>query len=354
MVIVAFIAFFSPGLIYLFIHEPIGDLYGVTVEEITLINKWSNKSFQTNCEKIIREKHPIFPLAVRVKNEIEFDFFQKVNAQDVYFQNGVFFRMRSPDFKEKDDFIGRDSIDQQVAQLKRIIDVLKMPIYIVIAPNKRRLFNDKLNAVNRDKQESKTNYYWFKNAFRKHNLPCLDVNDWFIKLQKKSAYPLMSKYGVHWTQYGAYLAFDSLIRRYNYEQKKQFTTVNLNINKEVEYDVNDIDLLNLSNLFFQRKDGAIRAFKFQSKGNKKMNPFVLGDSFYHAVLWTKMSQHLFSTNTVFYYYFNTRICQNLQESPRKMWRVRDDLRRSDCIILLIDVQNLTRFGFGFIAEMSNY
>ena len=114
----------------------------------------------------------------------------------------------------------------------------------------------------------------------------------------------------------------------------------------------DVDLLNLSNLMWKKEDRTLRNVYFPPPKNikKKMKPFIVSDSFFHAISWTGLFPQIFQPNTPYYYYFQSRVEPNGSSNPINYAVLENDLKQSDCILIITDIQNLTQFGFGFIEQ----
>src|SRR5688572_4288879 len=99
---------------------------------------WWNGDLQKRLENAASDSLLIYPACVRARNQFEYTFFDKLNAKDVYAFNGVFFRFTYPDYNERDEFLGETKINATVERLRAIQERTKLPVYVLIAPNKMR------------------------------------------------------------------------------------------------------------------------------------------------------------------------------------------------------------------------
>src|SRR5690606_22584615 len=97
-----------------------------------------------------------------------------------------------------DDFLKKQ---QTLLHSKLILDSLNIPILFCFAPNKANFYAEFLpDKIN---QSNKTNQFLFEDFFKKINFPHINFDSYFFSEKEKSPYPLVPKYGAHWTTYGA-------------------------------------------------------------------------------------------------------------------------------------------------------
>ncbi|MCC6702955.1 MAG: hypothetical protein IT221_15595 [Fluviicola sp.] len=319
---------------------------------------WWDRSAQDYIENYLKDSLSLKPPCVRLKNQFEFTFFDKINSQDIYEHNGIFYRYSYYTYNEKNCFVGMDKIQKQVNQLKALqqqINKDSVPIYVIITPSKLHQYRAQLPWFNKTSSQQ-TNYIQYKRSLLKAGINVLDVDEWFMRDQDKFVAPTLSKGGVHWTLYGGALAMDSLVKRIRKEKGIDFQTVNMKISKNYQLYAEDMDAVNLSNLMYPPKDERLRLIHFPTPqiSKRRIRPVVISDSFFHVIDWTPLHDQIFEPETPFYYYFNSRKQHNQNaETPVDHNQVRKDIQESDCIIIITDIQNLEQFGFGFIEKYCN-
>ncbi len=312
---------------------------------------WWNGDLQKRLENAATDSLLIYPACVRARNQFEYAFFGKLNATDVYAFDGYFYRFMYPDYNERDEFLGETKINATVQRLKAIQEQTKLPVYVVIAPNKMRYYSEHLPEINRVHSDT-TNYTFYKRALQKAGIEVLDAHAWHLRNKKANEIPILAKEGVHWTLYAAAITMDSLIKRLRSDLSVDFQGITMEVTPKHEVYKEDVDLANLSNLMYRPVDKRLRNVYFPEpiEQKRRMRPVVIGDSFYHVIEWSGIHHQLFQPETPFYYYFHTRYTNGPSMEAVKMEILQEDLKQADCIIILTDIQNMSRFGFGFIEQ----
>ncbi len=324
------------------------------VEEAEQIDKdtlnWWSGSWQKVKEKSWTRASSAHPVAVKFRNQFEFSIFNKINAQNVYYHDGVFYRFSSPYQNDNVSFKGYEELDQKFAEYKKLYDTLKahnVSMIFVMTSAKHHQYPQHLPEENLAKNTTKTNYYVIKSHFAKHELPFIDFDTYFLERQKSENYLLTAKTGVHWTRYGAAIALDSVIKTAGKLRGKSYKPLKYMTIPALDYDLLDNDLAIVSNLMFNPPSGKLADIIItnqKSKG-KKLKAVVIGDSFFHCIAWTSMRKTVFDKNSPFYYYFNTEYDMAYQPHPVKPNRVKSQILNSECVIFFSSPMNMEDFGF---------
>lgn len=329
-------------------------LSGVTpADSVATDYSWWTRGLQKELEKQSTDSLSLQPACIRLRNQLEYSITGKINAQDIYSYNGQFYRMIYVNYKEEHEFVGYEKIEQHAQQLKALERRYGKPIYVIIAPTKLHYSRDDLPDFNKG-NSAKTNYRAYKKAFRKAGVSVLDADGWFVREKRKHHRPpLMAKGGVHWTLYGGALAFDSLLTRCSADLKTDYQRVQMEFDPGDHIYPEDLDAVNLCNLLYppQEKDLKLVHFPEVVNPKKRLYPVVISDSFFGVISWTPVHQQVLDDRTPYYYYFHTRFDRkNTDGKPFDDSQLNADLKAADCIIIICEVQNLSRFGFGFIED----
>jgi SGNH hydrolase-like domain, acetyltransferase AlgX len=359
IVVITLIGLFIPMTQQLFGYIYIRGLDGVIASnKKNSTISWWDRSAQSYIENYSKDSLSLKAPCVRLKNQFEFTFFDKINAHDIYEYDGVFYRYSYYTYNEKNSFVGMEKIQRQVKQLKAFQDKINkdsIPIYVIITPTKLHQYNKQLPWFNQTSSRQ-TNYIQYKRLLQKAGINVLDADAWFLRDQKKFVAPTQSTGGVHWTLYGGALAMDSLVKRIRKDKKTDFQMVQMEISKAYELYPQDMDAVNLSNLMYPPKDQRLRLIHFPTPKNqkKRIKPVIISDSYFHVIDWTPLHDQIFDPQTSFYYYFNSRKQHDqIIETAVNLKQVSEDIQQSDCIIIITDIMNLEQFGFGFIEKYCN-
>src|SRR3989338_2015367 len=304
----------------------------------------------------VSDSSALHPACVRLRNQLEFSLFDKLNAQDIYESNGIFYRYSHATYNEEHAFVGMEKIHRQV---KRLAEFNKQwqregkRVYVVITSSKLHYYRDQLPEWNKTNSRN-TNYIQYKKALLAAGIDVLDADSWFLERKRKDGIPTMSKGGVHWTLYGGALAIDSLIKRYNSDQKTDYQQVKMAFEPSDKIYPEDVDAVNLCNLLYPPQETGLKLIHFPAPEHPKqrLRPVVISDSYFNVIAWTPLHAQVLDPETPFYYYYQTRFTAADPVGKKfTKQQVKSDISSADCIIIITDIQNLEQFGFGFIENV---
>ncbi len=154
---------------------------------------------------------------VRLRNQVDFSLFRIIHAQKVVMgKDQYLFEESYLDAFAGKDFIGERIIDARVRQFRYAQDRLwkeKSILFLVLLlPDKGTFYPGFVPDKYRRGEGIVTNYERYRDKLGECGVNHIDFNAWFLRLKDTCRYPLYPKTGIHWSQYGAFLAFDSLTR----------------------------------------------------------------------------------------------------------------------------------------------
>jgi len=314
---------------------------------------WWDRSWQEQQEQQIKDSLVLRPACVRLRNQLEYSFFHKLNAQQIYEYNGIFYRFYRPDFNETQNVQDTAVIRRHVAQLKAFQEKLgedRCPVVTLIAPSKAHYFINSLPQRNRA-QFAGTNYQLYLDALREAGLEVLDANHWFLQTRGKQEAPVFGKGGIHWTLYASVLAMDSLVQRVGSLTDKTFQRPDYYLPPGYHLYDPDQDIARLCNLMYMPKDPALRTVEFNPvAGKKKLKALIISDSFFHVISWSALRNQVFDEQSMFLYYYKTHFDAWNQAHPIDTQAIDKLLAEADCVLILSDIVNLEQFGFGFLEQ----
>ncbi len=314
---------------------------------------WFSGSYQRHTEVYLGENLAVKNPLVRLRNQVEYSVFGKINAQQIYAYKGNLFRFYSADYNEGTSFIGQEAVNEKVRKLSKIQAFLgeSHPIILAIAPSKTYFYAEDLPEVHTRKTDQ-SNYKAIKKEALKKGLHVIDFNTYFLDIKKSSMSPLISKSGIHWSMYGAALAMDSLVGKVEKLKQSAYSHPTYTLDKTYRFFYNDNDLAQLLNVLSPPNDSDLRCLTFpaQTPGGKKIRALIISDSFFDVVSMTDLRQQLFTPDTKYLYYFNTRKDPTNNNQGLAGMNLLEEMEKADCIILLNDIVNMENFGFGFIER----
>lgn len=316
---------------------------------------WFSGEFQKTEEEFLNTSFGFRYLYVRVNNQIAYSLFNVVKA------NGVIIGKDNYLFEENyikayygTDFIGKDSISHRMERLKFISDTLKKlnkNLILVFAAGKGSFYSEYF--PDRYKvRKGRNNFDYHISYANAYGLNYIDFNKYFLANKYKSKYPLFPRYGIHWSRYGMCLAADSVIRYI--EQLRHIKIPHFYWDKIVikkAFDT-DYDIGAGMNLIFRlkRSDMAYPDGKVEkASGKTKPSVLVIADSYYWGLFNYGITDAF--SNSQFWFYDK----EVYPESFKKplgvdLYLVKEQIDKSDVIIILATEANLPGFGWGFIED----
>ncbi|MBK8450678.1 MAG: hypothetical protein IPL42_11920 [Saprospiraceae bacterium] len=318
---------------------------------------WLDGHFQNAKASYLNSKFGFQPSFVRLNNQIDFSLFDKVNANSVIRgKENYLFEINYLRAYFGQDFIGEDSIRTRMLNLKKIQDSLASKnklVLLVFAASKGQFypeyFPDSSNVV-----RTTTNYERHLKLANELGINFIDFNAYFLQNKNTAPYPLYTKYGIHWSYYGACLVADSLIHYIESARNIDLPELSWNqIDKEqARFEDNDIE--KGLNLIFPLKGPSLAypQIAFENFATKnKSNIMVIADSYYWTIY--KMGLPNAFGNSSFWYYYREIYSPDKQKSMlANQVLLKQALRNQDVFIIISTDANLTNLGWGFIEWTS--
>lgn len=320
---------------------------------------WFSGVYQEQKEKYLNETFGFRSSFIRINNQLAFNLFNKAKA------NGVIVGKKNYLFEENyikayygTDFMGYDSINHKMQQLKYIQDTLAKldkNLIVVFAAGKGSFYPEYFPEKYKS-EKKQTNYETYVELAKKTGVSYIDFNKYFVENKSKSQYPLYPQYGIHWSYYGMCLAADSIIRFI--ENIRDIDMVNLYWNEIFisEPKDDDYDIADGMNLLFGLKSFSMAYphIQFQSdSGKTKPSLLVVSDSYYWGLFNFGISNAF--TNSHFWFY-NKQIYPDSYQSPIETSQInlKDEIAKYDVILIMATEANLPNFGWGFIENTYDY
>jgi hypothetical protein len=314
---------------------------------------WFDGTFQKYHDLNSSENLALKSPYIRLRNQIQYSLFQKINAQDVYQYDDVLFRFYTKNYHEGVNFMGEKKASEQISKLKAIQNHFgkETPFITLIAPSKTYFYEEKLPEVNRYKTNF-SNYKYIKKLLLKNELKVIDYNLWFLE-KKNSKIPIFGTGGIHWTSYASCLAMDSLVNYISDLKGTTFQGPNWKIKPKFKVEYDDHDLAQLLNVFFSPNDKNVKSIEFLKipQPKKKIKALIISDSFFDVISKTGLRQQIFTEDSEYLYYFSKRRDgQNGSQAFNKN-ELLSKIKSVDCVFILNDIVNMEDFSWGFIGEL---
>ncbi len=279
-----------------------------TISELNWHN-WINGVYQKKAEAVATENIGYRGAATRLRNQIDYSFFNLAHSDKAIVGNGnILFDKWYLDAWTGRTFIGKDFIDIKLHKLKMVQDTLKnlgTDLVFILAPNKADFFEEDIPAYYKQKRFAENNYSYLAKRSEELKIDFIDLNKYFLSIKNTSRFPLYPKSGIHWSNYGSYIALDTIL---NYIETVKNTNLNdiyidsleiAEFPREPDYDIGK----NINLLFeIPQWKMAYPKLRFEDNPDKpKLKMLVSADSYYFNIYNYKFTEHLFANNAFWYY-----------------------------------------------------
>jgi hypothetical protein len=339
------------------LYQLAGDV-GPKTDTTLSINTFFSGVYQHKINERLASGFGFRSLLIKLNNQVSFSLFHKVNARGVIAgKDQYLFETTYMNAQLGKDFIGEDSINNRLKQLKLISDklqVLNKQVLLVIAPSKPSFYREFL-PDEYARRSNKNNYSVVSKGIKEHQLNCIDFSAYFNTLKASSNYPLYPKHGNHWSTYGAYLASDSIIKSIEWLRKTDLPDLSVknlkmeqpkNDDKDIEYGINLLFKLKSFNLAYPE-------IAIDTNGKTKPNVLVIGDSFYWNLYHLGIDK-CFNRSQFWYYNQAVYPVTTQKQVMTNELDFNEEMDKYDVIIILATESNIHNFGWGFIGQAEKY
>jgi hypothetical protein len=329
---------------------------------------WWSGAYQEKFNQYIENNIGLRNCLIKLHNQIEFSLFGTtlangiiIGKENYLYEDGYIMEYIGANF-DNSDTTANEIKDQCVKfqKLEKYLNSKGKQFMLVIAPGKPFYFPEYLPEEYEARKKDTTIYKLLKVFLKENNVTNIDYNQWFIDQKSKTDYPLYTKYGVHWSDYGAKLCFDSMSKFMQYKMNKKFINYSFS-HSDITYlyRFEDADILESFNLIFPEPDLKKKYnYYYRNEPDTGWKPRVLciADSYYWTMLNSELPKWAFADSSVFWYYQKEAYIQNASVSqlfPFENEKCFAQLDSFDYVIFLCGGSNYNRFGFGWINDITN-
>lgn len=317
---------------------------------------WFSGRFQEIKNDYLNQNFGLRNYYVRLNNQIDYDLFNLANVDKVVKGKGNFlFESNYIDAYYGNNFIGKEELLNRVNKLKELQTLLasnNIDLEILLLPSKASFFPEFI-PDNWVYEKKLNNYEYMVELFKKVKVKHIDYSAWFRDLKNTTPYDLYPQTGIHWSNYGALIATDSL--RKNIEHN-----VNLNLK---EFVINNIaisdslidpdkDIEDAMNLFspINKLPMPYASYYWKEEENITMpKALFIGDSYFWNIYYQGLTVNMF-TDCKFWYYNQTVYPEN--ESIREVTKLNfsEEVKKQRIIVLMATESNIHDIGWGFVDK----
>jgi len=305
---------------------------------------WYAGTFQEKFIRYYNESVGFRPDYVRLQNQVDYSVYTIPHGDDLVMgENGILFQMGYIIGYQGKTFPGKKFIDERVRKLSYIQKCLwkkNILVLVVIPPDKGSFWSDMLPSRFKKDPNAITAGDYFAAKAREYNIPVIDCNPWFKQLKDTSGFLLMTYTGMHWSDYGAFLAADSTFHFLKQKSKAAEGLPELKIERIELSDIarhDDADLEKTMNMIWPLPHPPLAypvISYVQTSAAPKPKALFVGDSFFWQWYFQDIIQKSFA-NTEFWYYDKTIFPESFQMvRETKDVDLRKSIESKDFLILV--------------------
>lgn len=314
--------------------------------------------YQSGIEKFINDNMGFRPFLVRLHNQIQFSLFKQASAKGVVIgKDNFLFEQSYIDAYYGQYFSGRNALIKKIEALKILqteLENIGKTLVIVLPPGKATYYPEYFPDLNKGIATDSTFYKEYSTLLPTHGVNCFDANDWFLQMKDTSQHILVPQYGVHWSEYGAAIAADSLIKQVEgLSGRKLPSMIFSDIRKQNSSQGTDNDIewgMNLINSLPSQTLSYPTIEWNYAGSDTTTNMLVVGDSFYWNWYYLGLGEKCF--NKTSFWYYNNEVYPESKQSSIKVKSIdqRSVIYNSDVILLIASESNLVNMPWGFVDD----
>lgn len=339
--------------------QPLKGAVEATADPYISKDRWLSGEYQKLQEQYVKDSFGLREPFVRLYNQLHFSLYHQTNASGVVIgKEGYLYEEGYIRAYLGLDFIGEDSIRNQVDRLRVIADSLKrkdIEVVVLLAPGKGSFYPEYFPESYDGIKRGPTNFEAYKKYLTKARINVFDAHTWFgeMKSDVHQKNKLYSKTGIHWSKYGESVVADSLLTYLSHVTGRPFPGMEL---ERIEYDSElrgtDNDIWQGMNLIrplndFKMAYPVVRRINAQ---NNTTRVVTIADSYFWGLYWMGLPKDYFA-NGEFWYYMEQRYPQSFKTAaPVNVNNLAQEIEGNNVVLLICTESNLPRFGFGFIES----
>lgn len=317
------------------------------------LSKWMEGTYQDSVLNYVSKHCGFHNSLIRLNNQYYYAVYATAQANGVIV--GQSHALYDPTFIAAytgTDFLGEDSIR---AHMKRLVEFQKLLqiqgkfTLLVIVPGKATGLPEFLPKGTPPEGEH-TNYKSFKRLADSLQFPFLDLIAWYRQQKDTSQYPLYPPGGIHWSQYCATLAADTLMGFISDLTKTELNRLTVTGVDWEPAKGEDNDINRGMNLLFPLPAPQMAYPRYTWKGiPPRFKILSIADSYYFRT-FSSFTLPVFEASHQWFYFRELHFCGEKKNLPTEEVDLLQEVESQDIVMIFTSDRNLTDFGFGFIEK----
>lgn len=337
--------------------KPLGGDIPKTEDIVFEPKKFFTGEFQDQKAKFINENSSIYPLWVRLNNQLIYWIFQKTNAfHVVYGKNQNLFDESYISAYLGLDYIGDETIETKTNQLlllKKTLNYYGKDLLVCLVPGKASFYYDDFPSKFQDKPIAKTNYNVYLNRLKNKGIGVFDYRNFLLSYSDTSKFNLYPKQGIHLSTFGTTILAKQLISDIGSLYQKEIPEILINkITQSQESQFYDRDIYQSINLLFDWKPETLAYPQFSfSRSSNTLKVLTVGDSFYKYIYDSGIHTQAFNNGA--FWFYGKKVWPLSTELDVSQLDIRAEVLGSDIIMVFASEATMYLFPYGIDELIMN-
>ncbi|MCD6017872.1 MAG: sugar O-acetyltransferase precursor [Bacteroidetes bacterium] len=336
--------------------KPLKGAYIEAPDTVITMNTWLNGSYQEIKDKHLTQNFGLRNYYVRLNNQLDYKLFKIANVDKVIIGKGDF--LYETNYIESyygNNYIGTTELINRFKKIKELQDKLAsngIDLEIVFTPSKASFYPEFIPDT-WISQKKVSNYECAAALCKKLSINCIDFSKWFRDQKNISPYDLYPKTGIHWSNYGALIATDSLkrhIEHMTHFNLRDFVIKNIAFSDSLISP--DDDMGEAMNLLSPVKKLPMPYANYYWKEDQsaiKPRALFIGDSYFWNIYYQGLTNNLF-TDCKFWYYNQTVYPESEPIRDVNQLNISEEIKKQQVIVLMATETNIHDIGWGFVDK----
>ncbi len=316
-------------------------------------SSWFSGSYQARADHYLKHHTAFNGELVRLRNQTDYVFFGSINTMLVLGKDHYLFDPSYIDAREGKDLANDRVVGESANMLHFFRSKFSTPLLFIFVPNKADFYSEYLPQPSIPAEV--TNRIQYQKLLQQSAIPYIDFDKWFLSVKDTSEWPLVPKYGAHWSTLGAAYAGDSLIKKLNWllgADVSDYRITGIDTTSDARFQ--DDDYLPSLNLMTRWKSPVLAYPDLQFRDGNKPNLLFISDSFIWNFYDIGMMQNCFDQKSHVVYYNQTIFdMQRNNLGPADKISSENLLENRDAIVIITSDPSLKDFAFGFLKLQLN-
>lgn len=337
---ISFTVIFENIGIKIFSFKPLGGYIKEYKEPKFDISNWMNGLYQDSMTSFKDNNTLLRVPLIRFYNEFNFQLFKITKAPEVVIgKDNQCFQIDYIREYTGEYFIGEDLINERCRRIKYLQDTLSsigIDLMVIFTPGKATYMPENIPDHYKRKMYPDNNYRCFTRTCKNMGINMLDLQSMFSEMKDTVSWPLFPTHGIHWSDYGMYLALDTFV---NYAANLTGKKIpKLRVKELQKTNIprdQDNDIAQTLNLMFQLDETTLAypIFEFSDTVNPELNVLFVGDSFlFH---WFKYDLGKYLYKHYNFWYYNVMVYPEFYDSNLMNYSLdlKNEITSRDLIVL---------------------